>query len=45
MKNHYGHNIDVSDETIKEYSAPYCTDCNEVITEAGQIMKETTSVS
>ncbi|UOF80581.1 hypothetical protein [Caudoviricetes sp.] len=24
---HYGHNIDTTEETIKEYRVPYCTDC------------------
>lgn len=43
--NHYGHNIDVSDETIKIYEAPYCTDCDEVVTEATQIIEETADVS
>jgi len=37
---HYGHNIDATDEAVKEYGVPFCEDCevpvNEEATKAGK---------
>lgn len=30
---HYRHNVDATDETIKEYGSPYCTDCEVPVSE------------
>lgn len=30
---HYGHNLDSTEETIKEYGVPFCTDCEIPVSE------------
>lgn len=30
---HYGHNLDSTEEAIKQYGVPYCTDCETPVSE------------
>lgn len=30
---HYGHNVDVTDEAVKEYGTYYCSDCETPVTQ------------
>lgn len=33
VRGHYGHDVDITEESKAEYGAPYCTDCGVVVTE------------
>jgi hypothetical protein len=41
VRSHYGHNVDSTEEAMKEYGVPFCTDCqvpvNEESTEDGEV--------
>ena len=33
MRTHHGHTIDTTNETVREFGAPYCSDCEMPISE------------